>query len=168
MLSRCYIAITYSIDGDVKGWSVMQSDLSQAEADALLRMEKFCVDATPHAFPDFGGRIQIALQSQNQRESFSLDISRKRIALTTKYQTRGRQTVVLARLNFNSPHRNPDDTEVGIPHLHIYREGFGDRWAYEVPTSMLKNSSDAWQVLLDFMAYCSIVEQPNISRGLFS
>jgi hypothetical protein len=146
----------------------MQSDLSQAEADALLRMEKYRVDATAHAFPDLGGHTQIALQSQNQRESFSLDISRRRIALTTKYQTRGRQSVVLARLDFNSPHRNPDDTEVGIPHLHIYKEGFGDKWAYEVPADMLKNPFDAWQVPLDFMSYCSVVEPPNISRGLFS
>lgn len=145
----------------------MHSDLSQAEADALLRMEKYRVDATAHVFPDLGGHIQIALQAQNQRELFSLDISRRRIALTTKYQTRGRQAVVLARLDFNSPHRNPDDSEVGIPHLHIYKEGFGDKWAYEVPADMLKNPSDAWQVLNDFMSYCSVVEPPNISGGLF-
>lgn len=146
----------------------MQSDLSQVEGEALIHMAKFRIDATPHVFPDLGGHIQIALQSQNQRESFSLDISRRRIALTTKYQTRGRQSVVLARLDFNSPHRNPDDTEVGIPHLHLYREGFGDKWAYEVPEGMLKDPADAWQVLLDFMSYCSVVERPNISRGLFS
>lgn len=145
----------------------MQSDLSQAEADALLRMEKFRIDSTLHAFPDLGGHIQIALRSQNQREFFSLDISRRRIALTTKYQTRGRQSLVLVRLDFNSPHRNPDDTEVGVPHLHLYREGFGDKWAYAVPENMLKNPSDAWQVLLDFMTYCSVMEPPNISRGLF-
>jgi hypothetical protein len=146
----------------------MQTDLSQAEADALLRMEKYRVDATANAFPDLGGHIQIALQSQNQREAFSLDISRRHIALTTKYQTRGRHSVVLARLDFNSPHRNPDDTEVGIPHLHLYREGFGDKWAYDVPAEMLKNPADPWQVLLDFMSYCRVVEPPNISRGLFS
>lgn len=145
----------------------MQSDLSQAEADALLRMEKFRIDSTSHTFPDLGGHIQIALQSQNQRESFSLDISRRRIALTTKYQTRGRQSLVLVRLDFNSPHRNPDDSEVGVPHLHLYREGFGDKWAYAVPEGMLKNPSNAWQVLLDFMTYCSVIVPPNISRGLF-
>jgi len=145
----------------------MQAELSQAEADALLRMEKFRVDNLSHAFPDLGGRIQIALQSHNQRESFSLDISRRSIALTTKYQMRGRQSVVLARLDFNSPLRNPDDAEIGIPHLHIYKEGFGDKWAIEVPADMLKNPSDAWQVLLDFMSYCNVVEPPNILRGLF-
>jgi hypothetical protein len=126
----------------------MQTDLSQAEADALLRMEKFRVDNTSHAFPDLGGSIQIAL--------------------TTKYQTRGRQSLVLARLDFNSPHRNPDDTEVGIPHLHLYREGYADKWAYDLPADLLKNSADAWQTLHDFMAYCSIVEPPDITKGLFS
>jgi hypothetical protein len=146
----------------------MQADLSQAEADALLRMEKFRVDHTAHAFPDLGGHLQIALQSHNQRESFSLDISRRKIALTTKYQTRSRQSVVLVRLDFHSPHRNPDDTEVGIPHLHIYKEGFGDKWAYEVPAGMLQNPSNTWQVLHDFMHYCRIVEPPNITRGLFA
>lgn len=147
----------------------MQGDwLTQSEADALLQMEKYRLDSTAYPFPDLGGNIEIPLQSSNQREAFSLDISRKRIALTTKYQTRGRQSLVLARLDFNSPHRNPDDTEVGVPHLHLYREGFADKWAFEVPKDLLSNPSDAWQVLVDFMAYCYIVEPPTITRGLFS
>jgi hypothetical protein len=147
----------------------MQGDwLTQSEADALFRMEKFRVDATAHPFPDLGGNIEIPLQSSNQRESFFLDISRKRISLATKYQTRGRHSLVLARLDFNSPHRNPDDNEVGVPHLHLYREGFGDKWAFDVPADLLKNPSDAWQVLVDFMGYCSIVQPPTITRGLFS
>ena len=75
---------------------------------------------------------------------------------------------MLVRLDFNSPHRNPDDSEIGVPHLHIYREGYADKWAYLVPEGMLKNSNDAWQVLQDFMGYCHIVEAPNIVRGLFS
>lgn len=76
--------------------------------------------------------------------------------------------MVLARLDFNAPHRNPDDSEVSVPHLHLYREGYGDRWAIEVPPGLLKDPSDAWQVLLDFMAYCAIVQPPTITRGLFS
>ncbi len=146
----------------------MQIDLSQTEADALLQMEKYRIDSTSYAFPDLGGNVQIALQSQNQREAFWLDISRRRIALTTKYQARGRQSLVLARLDFNSPHRNPDDSEVGVPHLHLYRDGYGDKWAFPVPQNMLQQPSDAWQTLLDFMNYCRIVEPPNITRGLFS
>lgn len=147
----------------------MQGDsLTQAEADALLRMDKVRVDASEHPFPDLGGHVEIPLISRDKREVFSLDISRRRIALTTKYQTRARQTVVLARLDFNSPHRNPDDSEVGVPHLHIYKEGYGDKWAVEAPAGMLTNPADVWLVLTEFMTYCAIVEPPMIKRGLFS
>jgi hypothetical protein len=75
---------------------------------------------------------------------------------------------VLARLDFAAPHRNPDGAEIGLPHLHRYREGYGDKWAEEVPDGLLTKPDDAWQVLLDFMAYCHVVERPNIVRGLFA
>jgi len=57
---------------------------------------------------------------------------------------------------------------VGVPHLHLYREGYGDKWAVEIPEGLLSKPEDAWQVLHDFMKYCGVVEQPNIVRGLFS
>ena len=65
-------------------------------------------------------------------------------------------SVILARLDFASLHRNPDGTTVGVPHLHVYREGYGDRFAYEVPSGMLKNPYDPLQVLLDFLATYTI------------
>lgn len=142
--------------------------LSQSDGDALLRMDKIRVNDEAVGFPDFGGRIEIPLVSRDHRESFSLDINRKRISLKTGYQTRGRQTIVLARLDFAAPHRNPDGEEVGVPHLHLYREGYGDKWAYPVPAGVLSDPDDAWQVLHDFMSYCNIAEAPNIVRGLFS
>ena len=142
--------------------------LPQSDADALLRMHKIPIDDNAIAFPDLGGRIEVPLMSRDQRETFSLDINRKRISLKTGYQTRGRQTVVLVRLDFAAPHRNPDGTEVGVPQLHLYKEGFGDKWAIPVPDGILSDPNNAWQVLHDFMAYCNIVETPNFIRGLFS
>lgn len=142
--------------------------LPQSDADALLQMEKIRANSAAVAFPDLGGRIEVPLVSRDHRESFSLDINRKRIALTTGYQTRGRQTIVLARLDFAAPHRNPDGAEIGVPHLHLYREGYGDRWAYPVPEGMLSEPGNARQVLQDFMAYCRIVDVPDIRFGLFS
>lgn len=142
--------------------------MPQADADSLLQMEKIAADDRRWPFPDFGGNVEVPLISRNQRETFSLDISRKRIALTTKYQMRGRQVVVLARLDFGAPHRNPDDAEIGVPHMHLYREGFGGKWAYPVPDGMLTEPQNAWQCLLDFMRYCNVVEAPKITRGLFT
>ena len=142
----------------------------QSEADRLLNLNKFSIDSEPHEFPDLGGKIQIPLQCRHRRESFFLDISRKRIALTTTFQIRARQTIVLARLDFGARHRNPDGAEVGIPHLHLYREGYADQYAYELTgdLAILKNPKDSWQSLMDFMQFCSIVKKPVITRGLFS
>jgi hypothetical protein len=120
-------------------------------------------------YPGTGGAISVPLVSQDKREGFFLDISRGRIDLLRgKYQNRGRQVVVLVRLDFGGPpHRNPDDTEVSAPHLHVYREGFGHKWALCVPKDKFPNLVDLWQTLGDFMGYCNVIEPPRINRGLF-
>lgn len=145
-------------------------NLTQAEADALIVMEKRRIDDTRWSYPGLGGAILIPLMSADKRENFSLDISRGRIDLLKgKYQNRARQVIVLARLDFGGqPHRNPDDEEIPSPHLHIYREGFGDKWASPVPAEHFSNMSDLWQTLNDFMDFCNIKEPPIIERGLFS
>lgn len=150
------------------GGTMSDGALSQTDADALLHMDKVRINDDKIVFPDLGGRIEIPLASSDHREAFSLDLNRKRISLKTGYQNRGRQTVILARLDFAAPHRNPDGTEVGIPHLHLYREGFGDKWAFPLPEGMLVAPEDARQVLRDFMTYCRIVNAPNIEFGLFT
>jgi len=74
----------------------------------------------------------------------------------------------LARLDFGgAPHRYPDGEEIDIPHLHLYKEGFGDKWAYPVPSKKFSNPSDPRLMLEDFMQYCNIIEQP-IIKGLFA
>ena len=66
------------------------------------------------------------------------------------------------------PHRSPDDVEVASPHLHIYREGYGDKWAFPLPADSFPNMNDLWLTLEDFMRYCNVTEPPFIRRGLFS
>lgn len=145
-------------------------NLTQAEADALLAMQKRRSDDTEWSYPDLGGYITIPLVSIDRREPFLLDLRRGRIDLSKgTYQNRGRQVVILARLDFGgAPHRNPDGEEIGSPHLHLYREGFGDKWAFPVPGDYFPNPHDAWRTLQDFMRYCNIVEPPIIQRGLFT
>ena len=145
-------------------------NLTQAEADALIAMAKHRVDGTEWDYPDLGGAISIPLVSADRREQFVLDLRRGRIDLAKgTYQNRGRQVVVLVRLDFGgAPHRNPDGEEIGAPHLHLYREGFGDKWAEPVPVGDFRDLTNTWQTLDDFMRYCNVVEPPNIRRGLFT
>lgn len=147
------------------------SDISllQSDADALIAMEKYRIDDQRWTYPQFGGAIQIPLISKNKREKFSLDISRGRIDLLKgTYQNRTRQVIILVRLDFGgAPHQNPDGQEISSPHLHIYREGYGDKWAMPVPTEIFPSMEDLWETLEDFMRYCNITEPPIIERGLF-
>jgi hypothetical protein len=145
-------------------------NLTQAEADALIAMEKHRADEQDYEYPGLGGSIVVPLVSPDKRESFLLDVSRGRIDLTKgTYQNRARQIVVLVRLDFGGPpHRNPDDAEIGSPHLHLYREGFGDKWAVLVPSDKFPNLTDLWLTLADFMRFCNVTIAPDIRRGLFS
>ncbi|NNM84481.1 MAG: hypothetical protein HKL96_01805 [Phycisphaerales bacterium] len=144
-------------------------DLSQAEADDLIAMPKVPTSEETYNYP-LAGNLSIPLVSVNRRENFYLDIWRSGIVLAKgRYQSRARNVVILLRLDFGgSPHRNPNGTELPCPHLHIYREGYADKWAYAVPQNIFGNIEDAWQSLTDFMAYCGLVKEPRINRGLYT
>lgn len=146
------------------------SILNQAEADALIAMEKRRVNKNQWSYPGFGEQVTVPVVSTDGREEFLLDLHRARINLTKgTYQNRSRQVVVLVRLDFGgAPHRNPDGEEIGSPHLHLYREGFGDKWAFPVPSDRFSDMGNFWQMLQDFMRFCNIVEPPIIQRGLFT
>lgn len=145
-------------------------NLTQAEADALIAMEKHRATESRSDFPMGGQSLVLPLQSADKREHFMLDVSRGRIDLRkVKMQNRGRQVVVLVRLDLSgAPHRNPDDVEIPAPHLHIYREGFGDKWAVAVPAERFPNIDDVWGTLEDFLRFCNITQPPHIERGLFT
>jgi hypothetical protein len=144
-------------------------NLTQDEVDNLLKMEKVKIDNTEWDLPDLGGKISVPLISRDKKENFLLDVSKRQLNIKKQtYQNRAREAIILARLDFGVGHRNPDGKEVGTPHLHLYKEGFGDKWACELPRGVFTNLSDSWQILTDFMLYCNIVESPNFRRGLFT
>jgi len=145
-------------------------NLTQAEADALIAMEKHRVNEDPSDFPKGGQSISVPLQSSDKREQFLLDLSRGRIdLLKVKMQNRARQVIVLVRLDLGgAPHRNPDDEEIPVPHLHMYREGYGDKWAMHVLADRFTATDDVWTTLQEFMRFCNITQPPRIERDLFT
>lgn len=146
--------------------------LTQEEANLLIQIEKHAeaANSNPINLPDLGGKISVPLISANRREHFSLDLSKGRIELSKgKNQLRARQVLVLLRLDFGGPpHRNPDEEEIPSPHLHIYREGFDDKWAFPVPPDKFSKLEDYWQTLQDFLGYCNVTERPDFRKGLFT
>ena len=145
-------------------------DITQAEADALIAMEKRRAEEKEWLFPAPGDRIAIPLTSLDKRENFMLDVTRAQIKLTkATFQNRARQAIILMRLDLDgAPHRNPDGEEIPCPHLHVYREGFGDKWATAAPVERYTNTLDLFSTFEAFMTHCNITEPPQISKGLFS
>ncbi len=144
--------------------------LTQIEADALIALEKFHSQTQHYTFPQNGEKIVVPLASNDGRENFLLDVQRGRIALNkVTFQKRGRQTIVLVRLDIGGPpHRNPNDEEISCPHIHLYREGYGDKWAEPISSQYFSKPDDLSITLDDFMSFCNIVRRPIIQRGLFT
>ncbi len=146
------------------------ADLTQAEADALIAIEKHRANDDQANFPMGGESVAVPLQAVDRREQFLLDLSRASINLSkVKMQTRGQQVVVLVRLDLGgAPHRNPDGEEIPVPHLHIYREGFGDKWAVGVPSDGFRAVGDVWTMFEEFLQFCNVTRRPNVVQGLFT
>ena len=145
-------------------------DITQGEADVLIEMEKRSIDDKLWLFPLAGDRLSVALTSLDKWENFSLDVTRAQIKLTkATYQNRARQAIILMRLDLDGPpHRNPDGEEIPCPHLHIYREGYGDNWAVPAPTDRYPDCGNLFATFEAFMVHCNITDPPHIEKGLFS
>lgn len=112
--------------------------------------------------------LTLDLIGNGNRERFLLDLWRGTFKLSKiKYQTRGRQIIVLARLDINgAPHTNPDGEKIVGTHLHIYKEGFDDKWAYPLDPEQFSNPADIGLTLENFCEFCNISGLPPYQIGL--
>ena len=109
------------------------------------------------------------LISDDGRDEFVLDVATFSIKLSkVTLQNRVRTTAILARLDIDGPpHRNPDDVEISSPHIHLFREGFNDKWAFAVPPEHFSDLSDRVKALEDFLRFCNVVAPQLFNFGLF-
>ena len=107
--------------------------LTQVEADRMLAVRKVARNKERRIYPGLGNKLVVPLQSHDGQEIFMLDITPgRKIRTKVSWQTRTQTGDVLARLDFGVEHSNPDDSVAGSPHLHLYREGERDKWAYSI------------------------------------
>jgi hypothetical protein len=141
--------------------------LTQAEANALIAMQKNFSSPAMISLPA-GSDQTHELVGSDERERFLLDLYRGTIRLSkVKFQTRGRSVIVLVRLDLDgSPHTNPDGSHVGRTHLHLYREGFDDKWAYTIDPNFFSSPQDVEGTFKRFCEYCNIIGVPNFQEGL--
>lgn len=144
--------------------------LEQSEADRLLDARKWfsrtvgVIDLHP------GVEQEYRLRSSVPQEVFHLDVRRNSVRLSkVTYQHRVRVEVRLARLDLGgSPHRNPPPNydRIPTPHLHLYREGYGDKWAYPLGSfDFVTDPTDYSRTLREFCDWCNIDGVPGIQEG---
>src|SRR5947199_7462130 len=104
-----------------------------------------------------------------KRVNFTLDVTRAQIKLTkATYQNRARQAIILMRLDLDGPpHRNPDGQEIPCPHLHFYREGYGDKWAIAAPSERYTDVRDLFSTCEAFIQHCNMTGPAKMQKGLF-
>jgi len=143
--------------------------LTQAEADALMAMLKRLAKRETLMFPSLGQSSQWEVKSDDGRESFLIDVQRKGMIKITKctFQERYHVVEILARPDIDGPpHENPDGEEVPCPHLHIYREGFEDKWAFPIPEDRFTDTGELFKSLREFLVYCNVQDIPPIQGGI--
>jgi len=184
--------------------------LLQDEADRLIKIPKESL-VQDISLPQEGEKLQVELVNKKYNEKFFLDIYKQRMVLYATYQTRARKDIVLCRLDLgNKPHTNPlikkgyqnsniqlntlinsfEGQRIEGPHMHIFVEEYGDRWAFPLKSlglidktlSQLENSwpmgyninsnnNDFLNNLIDsleyFLEYCNVNPKPTINWRLF-
>lgn len=132
--------------------------LTQSEVDYLLEALKVIVNKGIFSMPRAGERKEFDVISEDRKERFIIDINRAgRINLRKQtLQERYRKTEILLRLDVSGPpHTNPNGETISCPHLHVYREGFGAKWAHPVPADLII-SDDVFSTLISFLEYCNV------------
>lgn len=154
---------------------------TQSEADALIDLQKKRAEKKVYNFPLPGEILIIPITSMDERESFLIDINRGSIRLTKcTYQERYQRIIILVRLDVDGPsHPNPEVMNVPLPylepyngqtiscpHLHLYVEGFMDKWAIPSPSEKFPRTEGICATLGDFFRYCNVIEPPSVQRTL--
>ncbi|MGO8934869.1 MAG: DUF6978 family protein [Terracidiphilus sp.] len=138
--------------------------LTQSEADQFIQMAKHFLRPPASISIPPGLDDTFELAGPGDREKFHLDIWRGTIRITKlRFQNRVQTVVVLVRLDVDgAPHTNPDGQRLTGTHLHLFREGYDDKWAYPVDAARFTVLNDPGTTFQEFCTYCNIESPPPV------
>ena len=143
--------------------------LTQSEYDYIMSQDKVFDD------PDTTIRLGPApiqwtrqINSSVNKEIYLLDFYRGSFELT-KYtiNKRYRQTITLLRYDNGGRHTNPDGEIFEGAHVHLYREGFNDKFAFPVSKIGIDATDAMESVFHKIMYFCKINRVPDIELTMF-
>jgi hypothetical protein len=143
--------------------------ITQKEYDFLMVQDKEFDDLIP---PIQLGPAPIQwtrqIKSPTIKEIFQLDFYRGSFELT-KYtiNKRHRQTIIMLRYDNGGRHTNPDGVILEGSHVHLYREGYNDKFAYPISEIGITNSDSMEIVFNKIMQFCNVKKFPIIEVSMF-
>ena len=143
--------------------------ITQTEFDFLMSQDK--------AFDDIISPVQLGpapiqwtrqLNSISTKEVFLLDFYRGSFEIS-KYTVnkRYRQTVILLRYDNGGRHTNPDGVLFEGPHVHLYRDGYNDKFAFPVSEIGVTSSDSMETVFKKILHFCNVKKFPTIEISMF-
>lgn len=143
--------------------------ITQAEADYLIALPKLFVENDPLEIGTPDETIKRELVSPDKRERFLLDVwsSGARLGKYT-FQNRSRTIIILIRVDVGDTleHTNPDGTRVSGSHIHFYKEGYDEKFAFPLGEYAFRDAKDIVRTFEDFANQCHIQNVPPIIRRL--
>jgi len=141
--------------------------LTNSEYNQLRTIEKEFKDNTQLIVGPSPIHWSRDILSKDRSEQFILDCYRGSFEVKKfTYNKRYRQSIVIARLDSMGRHTNPDDSVVVGPHVHLYTEGFGDKFAYPISSINLSDPFTIEEGLLSLLTYFNVTNIPSIQTAV--
>lgn len=141
------------------------ADLTDAEARILIELEKVATDKRIDI--PVGAKkehLNLARTEEPNDNIMRIYIKRgKRNINKCSFNVVYNKSITLLRLDIEPGrlHQNPDGRDVPNPHLHIYRDGYDDRYAIPAPECFTDTSNLA-QSLYDLLGYSKVINRDEV------
>jgi len=143
--------------------------ISQKEYNFIMKEEK--------EFDDLSSPIQLGpapiqwtrqINSSSSKETYLLDFYRGSFEIS-KYTVnkRYRQTIILLRYDNGGRHTNPDGVTFDGAHVHLYKEGCNDKFAYPISEIGIDETDNMETVFKKIMHFCNVKRFPSIEMPMF-
>lgn len=143
--------------------------LTQQEFDALHSLKKYLdIPDNEIIWPTKGTKLTLKCYSIDDKEQFEITITTSKIKVTkATFQQLYSDKTILFRIDMDGPrHLNPNGEFIECPHIHIYKEGAHDKWAYPLQNFISIENQDLQGIFLAFLTYINIIKLPTIKAQL--
>ena len=136
--------------------------MTDLEYSTIMKMEKHFKNCTID-LPKAGEKRKVDVLSRTTNDCFVIDIDRRSSITLNRQKIQERHINTqerLIRLEIDGrPHTNPDGTLLSGNHIHIYKEGHGLSYAFELSdfeNGLFANIISFYDLFCSFCKYCNI------------